>query len=798
MTRIVFFIFFTLPLVGFGNHVAGGEIKWTCLGNDSIKVTANLYEFCGLQLNGATVELKSACGSKNFSMRGVSSREVTPVCESQCTQCSNSGCSFSFGVKQVQFSTIIDLSTWRKLGCCEFDLSIAMCCRPLNVTAFKVKTGGISISSTISLCKNGCIDAPEWADDPLVVACLGMDVQRMVGFTPSFSDSAVFSFDSLRQSSGASVVWNSSYAHNQPLIFLGYPKSELSSPRGFHLDSARGSLFFRPMKVETSSLNLKAELYRNGDYYGTIRRETTLSVTKCANRRPEVSAMQSAIGNFGTEKNLCDGDTFSFFVRITDVDSKDSLVSAFTTNLPNAKISLTKLSAKNDSIHVQVIADKSMEQGKRYYLQVNSKDFGCPIYHKALRFFYFYKDRNKGRSFTWKAKHVDCNDYDLVMDKTALLSHDRESWFLKDSLIGKGDSLRFTLKDTGQYIIKATLGDCGLEYIDSLKYHHPPVVVAEDDFEVCHTGPSVTLKASPTGGSWRFHVALSSNILRLDKLKTSNKWYTFLYSYTDSMGCTSSDEVRVKPVSNNIKIDIPQSVKRCIGKDSIVIAGKPIGGTWTGFGPTPIPSTVRFTADQVGVDSIYLSYDYENSVGCQAEDSTLVVIHPLPAASFIVHTPTVRLKDTFELESTSTFNGDGEHRWNIGQGLYLSTAKNPKREVIYKGLYDVKLIVTDVRSGCQDSLIKIGAIEASALPTSRAEIGLNEVSVFPNPMSDRLLISTSESAVFKLFDLQGRELQRTVLSEGLNTVNTAALEKSNYLITIITKQRLETFQIEKI
>ncbi len=86
-----------------------------------------------------------------------------------------------------------------------------------------------------------------------------------------------------------------------------------------------------------------------------------------------------------------------------------------------------------------------------------------------------------------------------------------------------------------------------------------------------------------------------------------------------------------------------------------------------------------------------------------------------------------------------------------------------------------------------------------SITSVRETLSWTELSVYPNPTTDRLTISTAiENALWQLHTLDGKIVTSGALNLGSTTVDVTALAQATYMLTITTpSQRVNTYRIVK-
>lgn len=86
-----------------------------------------------------------------------------------------------------------------------------------------------------------------------------------------------------------------------------------------------------------------------------------------------------------------------------------------------------------------------------------------------------------------------------------------------------------------------------------------------------------------------------------------------------------------------------------------------------------------------------------------------------------------------------------------------------------------------------------------SITSVRETLSLAELSVYPNPTTDRLTISTAiENALWQLHTLDGKIVSSGALNIGNTTVDVSSLAQATYMLTITTPSQLvNTYRIVK-
>jgi large repetitive protein len=147
-----------------------------------------------------------------------------------------------------------------------------------------------------------------------------------------------------------------------------------------------------------------------------------------------------------------------------------------------------------------------------------------------------------------------------------------------------------------------------------------PLVNAGPDLTICTNAGNLTLSGySPTGGIWAGPNVTASGVFT----PTVPNTYTLNYSFTNSNGCTSTDELIVTVVAPGI-VNAGPDISICQNAPAIQLL---TSGTWAG---TFVTSGGLFTPSTVG--DYTLTYTAVSG-GCNATDQIVVHVLSLPSAN---------------------------------------------------------------------------------------------------------------------------------------------------------------------
>ena len=364
----------------------GGEISWTCVGQDSFIVSLTVYRDCnGVPMGSAQIPIKCATTSVTITTLNISKPtpiDITSTCGASCTRCQSSGCSFPYGIEQYTYTQLVVLTNAG--SCCKVQLSYSYCCRNSAVTTGI--TGMFYIDATLDRCLTPCDNSPTFSSPPITIICIGQDFvfnhgASDVGYGGASADSLSYEWTSPLSASGTAINYSGQYTYEKPTYFWGFPNANLPFPRGYHLDAVNGNIGFRPMKIEQTAMVLKIKQWRkiNGNMLNISEqtRDYSCIVISCPNNNSPVLS-----GPFSL--STCGGDTLKFTITTNDYDTKDSLRLSYDNSIANAIWSDNNSQVKHPT-GILKIPTTSADNGKSGTFTVTVEDDACPINGRSSR-----------------------------------------------------------------------------------------------------------------------------------------------------------------------------------------------------------------------------------------------------------------------------------------------------------------------------------------------------------------------------------------------------------------------------
>lgn len=678
--KLLFLLLFAVSFSGLqkanATHVMGSEIKWECIGKDSFKITVRVYRDCnGVNLSGTPISVRSSCGTRTI---GVGSPalidDITPVCDEQCTRCNSGSCSFKYGIQAYDLSGIVSVADWRKNGCCEITISWQQCCRNNAITT-GARSQNFYVEGKLNICQDPCDNSPTFTGAPLALICLGRDFIYNQGVqdkdvdpkTGGLLDSLVFSFTDPLTSSTGKTTWSSGYGPNKPLSFLGFPRTDLPFPRGFHLDSVTGDLMFRPMKEEQTVISFKVEEYRDGVLIGVTRRDVQIIVIRCPTNNPPVisgiNCSQPKPANFSTD--ACADETLCFTICTSDKDKNDTVTIGWNQGIPEATFEVVNKGDKRETGRFCWTPTEKHVGPRAHKFLVTAKDDACPVNGFTGRAFSIIVKASPKAEYDTLV--YDCGESRFTAEKVGNVNIQQYLWTISGRLAlkagGAVDTTYHTFKYPGQKPFALTLfgkNGCTKVYEDTVTIPDYVNVTTSPDVTVC-AGSEVKLSAAVEDAVGSYRVDWSTGDKFTDEggftSITVDTVDTFVIAKVKDQQCDNADTTFIY-VNNPVKMELGPDVRVCPGDAhdfGVVLtydttdADTIFTYSWT----RNQSSTVLSTTDTLtALDSAMYFLTITDSLSCVSKDSVSLLVNPV--RNWKPNGQAICINDTAELKVRET------------------------------------------------------------------------------------------------------------------------------------------------
>ena len=174
---------------------------------------------------------------------------------------------------------------------------------------------------------------------------------------------------------------------------------------------------------------------------------------------------------------------------------------------------------------------------------------------------------------------------------------------------------------TGKY--KFTNSDgCADSVIINFMINPVPVVVIPPAGPFCDNDNTVTLSATPGGGTWGGAADSGGGF---DPQANGAGTHNVTYTVTDGNGCSDTKDIDIL-VNPAPLVSIDPAGPFCVNDPAIVVTASPPNGVWTG----PIASDGTFDPNTAGSGPHTITYTVTNSFNCTDFDQLTIDVNPLP------------------------------------------------------------------------------------------------------------------------------------------------------------------------
>jgi len=369
------FIFIISSNLVKASHIAGGDISYTCIGNNQYQITLNLFVDClGFDPGTSqTITFTSTCGG-NVSIQVTNTNpggtEISQLCPSQINNSTCNGGTLP-GMWQFNYTGTVTLNP----NCNTWTAGWSTCCRNNAILNLQNASSQNSyLETTMNTLTNPCNNSPAFTAQPIPYVCINQPVNYSYGVVETDGDSLYYTLVSALGGSGMPLGYNGGYSATAPMP-------------GMVLNPQTGLLTFTPTTLGNFVVVVMVQEYdSNGNLLGTVMRDIQFVVQNCTNQvpAPNAGAIASFSGNavqtgpYAIE--MCAGNNFSFNAVYTDVDATDVLtfISNIGAALPGATI--TQVGASTNPLTLNIVWNAPAgTQGQNLTFTVTVQDGACPI-----------------------------------------------------------------------------------------------------------------------------------------------------------------------------------------------------------------------------------------------------------------------------------------------------------------------------------------------------------------------------------------------------------------------------------
>jgi gliding motility-associated-like protein len=347
--KLIRFIFVLICLISSieskSAHLVGGEITYTCVGNNVYQIELIVYRDCnstGAQLdNPASIGIfNGATGAlvQNLQVNKGLTKSVPVNTGNPCLLAPPNVCT-----QYAEYSVLVSLPPSSQ----GYSIAYQRCCRNATITNINIPDDwGMTISARIPPNDNTCNNSPQWNNTPPIVLCSQENLSISSAAIDIDNDSLHYKLCEIYHGGGKS---NQQGALNSPKPnppgpppYPVVPFNQSNTPAnpipGTPPISINGQTGIISGKLSVTGqyvVIICVEEWRNGMLLNTIRRDYQFNVTSC-----QASIWADIISEVDDPTQLCIGTTVpfsqnSFNSTFYHWDFGDPNISSDTSNLPN-------------------------------------------------------------------------------------------------------------------------------------------------------------------------------------------------------------------------------------------------------------------------------------------------------------------------------------------------------------------------------------------------------------------------------------------------------------------------------
>lgn len=275
--------FIQLSGEAYASHAQGGDLTYTCLGNNQYRLRLAFYRDCaGVNAPAnVTIDISSISCNQNFTTTlnpiPGTGQDVTPICPSLTTECA--GGTYP-GVQEWIYEGTIILPQ----ACTDWVFSFTLCCRNAAINTINNPGGqNIYIATTLNNVAAICNNSPTFSNRPVPFVCAGQSYCFNHGALDPDGDSLAYTLVDPLSAPGVPVTYISPYSAVNPL----------PSVPAVTLNPLTGDICMNPSQIMVAVMAVRVEEWRNGVLIGTIVRDIQVRSEMCNNNLPSITGINN-------------------------------------------------------------------------------------------------------------------------------------------------------------------------------------------------------------------------------------------------------------------------------------------------------------------------------------------------------------------------------------------------------------------------------------------------------------------------------------------------------------------------
>lgn len=353
------------------SHAMGADLTYTCMGNNTYEITLTFYRDCNGTTAPANPILNIASATCNYSNSISLVQDGPPVqIETLCSaSAANSTCNGGTlqGVEKYIYKGVYTFPQ----NCTDWIISYALCCRNGATTnSSNTQNYDLYIEALLNNFDVVCNNSPKYIEPPVFYMCTNQAFSYSHGVVDAEGDSLVYSLAPPLDAPGNPVPY-------QPGFSAAYPISTINGNVNFNTQT--GQMALTPSGVQIGILDVLVQEYRDGQLIGSTMRDMQIVVFSCTNDIPLVNTPTNINGAVfdGATFFLCQGNTLSFDLSATDLNSGDSL--SIRDNISSVNPNATLTGNGINPLAANFTWETTSADAGYHTIIIRAQDDACPV-----------------------------------------------------------------------------------------------------------------------------------------------------------------------------------------------------------------------------------------------------------------------------------------------------------------------------------------------------------------------------------------------------------------------------------
>ncbi|MCB9196538.1 MAG: gliding motility-associated C-terminal domain-containing protein [Flavobacteriales bacterium] len=358
------------------SHIPGGNITYTCLGNDQYLLTLTLFEDCGTAFEtpgNKQINILNDCGISGLTQvdlqNTIYAQEVSQLCAAQLPFSECSGGAMP-GIYMHQWQGIVTLPG----DCDSWHFGYELCCRNASTNIVNANGASFYIETTLNNADAACNNSATVTTQMIPYICVNQPITYNLGIYEP--DGNTLSYSLINAQNGAA---------GGSLNYV-VPNTGSTPIPGITINSTTGDLSFTPTMVGNFVVVvLVEELDGNGNVVGSLTQDFQFEVINCpANTNPvEPTGITNYTGG-GTQISnhqieVCPGDQFCFELVFTDLNAGDSIYISSNLGVALPGATFNQLSYQSPAV-AEVCWTATSTVPSNTSVVFSARDNACPMF----------------------------------------------------------------------------------------------------------------------------------------------------------------------------------------------------------------------------------------------------------------------------------------------------------------------------------------------------------------------------------------------------------------------------------